>query len=542
MCWLSPLWFLVFAVLGTSSERPFEPAAGHQLAFPRKTILKESPIPKIFTENTALLSVQVSGYDSQIGDNKAKARSCSLQVYKTLRDAVIFDWYISLNDKDQMSSCDVVYKSNSTNDTILLSPFLPKTRTFFIAELDAESHYEFHMLCEDHKARNYVTKPIFFTTGTITANSALLRFCNQSIKFVRRTRRSVIDITVAHAQVFLWLEWKNNIGQWAFYSLVASVDSPSVHDLQANLTRGYAHDLSREEVLLPAISSSVVNGVQGHILSTQRRRWNKIEKVSPHLVLGEWSTLHILSRDYDVVVWWTNICVPSLIDKCFFYESVLLAKGQGVLELLVFFRNFSHAWADKWAQKSICLMLSYMGLLKNDPLWGKQKEEEVGAKRRERDWNQWHMHIQREVPEIGIRLLRSGISSSSLVQSHSPILWISNFPTTNIVCSITGNCIKLESKSFSSFRRVSSRPLTRVPRPGLYVWSYLSNLAHLMEYFRAPQRTVPVKWKVWERDPWLKLGGTRSLLIENSPLIGFEELAESLDHWQSSSILMGSIQ
>lgn len=197
------------SVLGTSSERPFEPAAGHQLAFPRKTILKESPIPKIFTENTALLSVQV---------------------YKTLRDAVIFDWYISLNDKDQMSSCDVVYKSNSTNDTILLSPFLPKTRTFFIAELDAESHYEFHMLCEDHKARNYVTKPIFFTT--------------------------------------------------------ASVDSPSVHDLQANLTRGYAHDLSREEVLLPAISSSVVNGVQGHILSTQRRRWNKIEKVSPHLVLG----------------------------------------------------------------------------------------------------------------------------------------------------------------------------------------------------------------------------------------------------------------
>ncbi|TRY70985.1 hypothetical protein TCAL_05198 [Tigriopus californicus] len=130
--------------MGTSSERPFEPAAGHQLAFPRKTILKESPIPKIFTENTALLSVQV---------------------YKTLRDAVIFDWYISLNDKDQMSSCDVVYKSNSTNDTILLSPFLPKTRTFFIAELDAESHYEFHMLCEDHKARNYVTKPIFFTTG-----------------------------------------------------------------------------------------------------------------------------------------------------------------------------------------------------------------------------------------------------------------------------------------------------------------------------------------------------------------------------------------
>ncbi|XP_059091676.1 uncharacterized protein LOC131887161, partial [Tigriopus californicus] len=183
---------ILCSVMGTSSERPFEPAAGHQLAFPRKTILKESPIPKIFTENTALLSVQV---------------------YKTLRDAVIFDWYISLNDKDQMSSCDVVYKSNSTNDTILLSPFLPKTRTFFIAELDAESHYEFHMLCEDHKARNYVTKPIFFTT--------------------------------------------------------ASLESPSVHDLQANLTRGYAHDLSREEVLLPAISSSVVNGVQGHILSTQ---------------------------------------------------------------------------------------------------------------------------------------------------------------------------------------------------------------------------------------------------------------------------------
>eukprot|EP00095_Tigriopus_kingsejongensis_P000005 maker-scaffold342_size201858-snap-gene-0.18 protein:Tk00005 transcript:maker-scaffold342_size201858-snap-gene-0.18-mRNA-1 annotation:"hydrogenase expression formation protein" len=200
---------ILFSVLGTSSERPFEPATGHQVAFPRKTILKESPIPKIFSKNTASLSVQV---------------------YKTLKDAAIFDWYISLNDKDQMRSCDVVYKSNVSNDSILLSPFLPKTRTFFIAELEPESEYEFHMLCEDHNGRDYITKPIFFTT--------------------------------------------------------ASEDTPSVQDLKGNLTRG--HDLSREEVLLPAISSSVVNGRhQGPILSTQRRRWNmKSEKISPHFVLG----------------------------------------------------------------------------------------------------------------------------------------------------------------------------------------------------------------------------------------------------------------
>ena len=74
------------------------------------------------------------------------------------------------------------------------------------------------------------------------------------------------------------------------FSFPEPANTVSVNDLHANLTfGGQGHDLtfSDEELLLPAISSSVVNGNKSPIVSTssQRRRFG--EKISPHTVLGK---------------------------------------------------------------------------------------------------------------------------------------------------------------------------------------------------------------------------------------------------------------
>ncbi len=67
----------------------------------------------------------------------------------------MLDWYISLNDKDRMATCDVAYsptnenKNSSTfkdaddSDTVLLlSPFLPRQRTFVLRSLESGEKYK----------------------------------------------------------------------------------------------------------------------------------------------------------------------------------------------------------------------------------------------------------------------------------------------------------------------------------------------------------------------------------------------------------------
>lgn len=93
-----------------------------------------------------------------------------MQVYRTLSDAVILDWYISLNDKDRMSTCDVIYApddggNNATSDSLLLSPFLPRQRTFVLRWLEPDRRYRFHMECVDVDGKEYLTKDIRFKTG-----------------------------------------------------------------------------------------------------------------------------------------------------------------------------------------------------------------------------------------------------------------------------------------------------------------------------------------------------------------------------------------
>ncbi len=92
-------------------------------------------------------------------------------MYRTLSDAVVLDWYISLNDKDRMSTCDVIYSSEenggngTSSSTFLLSPFLPRQRTFVLRWLEPDRRHSFRMSCVDVENRIYATNGIQFKTG-----------------------------------------------------------------------------------------------------------------------------------------------------------------------------------------------------------------------------------------------------------------------------------------------------------------------------------------------------------------------------------------
>ena len=134
------------------------------------------------------------------------------QVYKRLRDAVMLDWYISLSDKDQMSTCNVgyvksdyfsrrsettkgismatqaerrkkrlmgqllnkvgVHQSTSTNhpnpeesNITLISSYIPTTRTFFIAPLESNHSYLFQMTCVDLQGHLHISKQLNIEKG-----------------------------------------------------------------------------------------------------------------------------------------------------------------------------------------------------------------------------------------------------------------------------------------------------------------------------------------------------------------------------------------
>ena len=57
------------------------------------------------------------------------------QVYRTLRDAVVLDWTISLADKDKMKTCAVTYLAKEANESTTIDPFMPRTRTFLLEHL-----------------------------------------------------------------------------------------------------------------------------------------------------------------------------------------------------------------------------------------------------------------------------------------------------------------------------------------------------------------------------------------------------------------------
>jgi hypothetical protein len=96
-----------------------------------------------------------------------------LQVYKSFSDAVVLDWFISLADKDRLSHCEVTYSKQLRNardvthsdDVIVISPFLPVSRTFVLKPLAAGQTYSFLMNCRDAAGGRLSTQPIVLKTS-----------------------------------------------------------------------------------------------------------------------------------------------------------------------------------------------------------------------------------------------------------------------------------------------------------------------------------------------------------------------------------------
>ena len=148
-----------------------------------------------------------------------------MQVYKVLSDAVVLDWYISLSDKDQMSTCDIAYfksdylsnsqKATQTerqlrnsfvrqlmnqsiasqvsssfvlnlkqNGVTFISPYIPTTRTFLVGPLESNLAYVFQMSCVDNDGYGYFSRPLHFTTGNaefkFSLGSIFVHLCTRS--------------------------------------------------------------------------------------------------------------------------------------------------------------------------------------------------------------------------------------------------------------------------------------------------------------------------------------------------------------------------
>ena len=121
----------------------------------------------------------------------------------------MLDWYISLSDKDQMSTCNVGYvKSDYSRDSktgmatqaerkkrlmgqllntvgvhkstsqihhpnkkeskiTLISSYIPTTRTFFVAPLQSNHTYLFQMACIDRKGHFHLSKQMSINKGDV---------------------------------------------------------------------------------------------------------------------------------------------------------------------------------------------------------------------------------------------------------------------------------------------------------------------------------------------------------------------------------------
>ena len=90
-----------------------------------------------------------------------------------MSDSVVLDWYISLTDKDSISTCDVAYygsnpskgEAKTDDHKQMLSPFLPTSRTFLIKELWPDTEYRLKMVCSDSSGDIYASPTLKFTTG-----------------------------------------------------------------------------------------------------------------------------------------------------------------------------------------------------------------------------------------------------------------------------------------------------------------------------------------------------------------------------------------
>ena len=92
----------------------------------------------------------------------------NIYVYNPVRTNILiyFSAVADMNSENRNSSDATEEGSGAGADnTVLLSPFVPRIRTFFLLNLESNQTYEFHMMCVDQNGRHYATNAIVFTTG-----------------------------------------------------------------------------------------------------------------------------------------------------------------------------------------------------------------------------------------------------------------------------------------------------------------------------------------------------------------------------------------
>ena len=124
----------------------------------------------------------------------------------------MLDWYISLSDKDQMSTCNVGYvKSDYSRDSkmgmatqverkkrlmgqllntvgvhkstskshhpnqeeskvTLIISYIPTTRTFLVAPMESNHTYLFQMACVDRQSHFHISKQLSINKGNVVLN------------------------------------------------------------------------------------------------------------------------------------------------------------------------------------------------------------------------------------------------------------------------------------------------------------------------------------------------------------------------------------
>jgi len=88
-----------------------------------------------------------------------------VSLWKAYTDTAVFDWYITLQEKDRMKQCDLTYGELSRgNETNMVENYLPRHRSFNLHPLRDNTDYWFTMVCTDNQDRLYSSEKILFKT------------------------------------------------------------------------------------------------------------------------------------------------------------------------------------------------------------------------------------------------------------------------------------------------------------------------------------------------------------------------------------------
>jgi len=97
--------------------------------------------------------------------NLTKSEDLKVSLWKAYSDTAVFDWYITLTNKERMQQCDLTYgEIQVENETTVVENFLPRHRSFNIHPLRENTSYWFTMVCTDKDKRLHSSAKLHFTT------------------------------------------------------------------------------------------------------------------------------------------------------------------------------------------------------------------------------------------------------------------------------------------------------------------------------------------------------------------------------------------